>query len=457
MSWKARQRSKPEIIDPGPDTTVTIEDSVQTYGPFGTVVGSRILFCETMADVVGRRTYRFNPCVHERFRDSTIRVNELRVTHSAPYGETVYSFGGYGPFTEGLLPMLREFEYPINNWLDDVTALADHHFQNAVKEDSDLIETLVELREFWKGLMPRWRNWKLTLINLLDKLRKQFLKFTNAIQNGMSWWLAYNFFLKPTLEEMVRVLLDIEKAVKRWKWLVARAGKTTTVHYRAQPFKGEYAKGVTLSWGDGYWIIPITNPPQAPGAPAHVFHPNGGSDTGGGEEEDGGSGGQTVKVELVAHGKYSVTFTAWADCMIVIPDWMNDWTGPLLVWLKSIQALNPAKLIWALTKWTWLFDMFVSRRDKLTADLGGWNPFAGAITIKQFGSTLVFEHEGWVELINHSNGERMNLGKFSYSSFTRREGYPEVVHHAFRLPFGVYEGSILGSILGTRIEVPSGD
>lgn len=369
---------------------------------------------EYMKDTIGFLANDFNPCFHEKFKCNMYGVREFSETDPGTEATTHWKFSpqyvGYYP--KDIAPALRKLELPISEWIDDFEASADNHFVTAVQDDVSLINFLIEILETLEGNIKVL----LKLKELISTALKRFFDFLK--KHPGKHWLAWNFAIKPTIADIIALANSFRSANKRLKWLRARNHLDTKVKYRQGPWKHETSIFVDLDTLQG----PRQQPPSAFPLPFPTTR---------------------VRCDL----NIRVYPTAWAWVRFDIPDWaLEDVIGEGLVWSTVVGLMNPFKIIWEAIPFSWLIDWFRSKRNRLLDEIFNFSPLKDA-EIHAKGCSFRLGIKGTMYM---GDDYSTLVGDFTYQTFVRRPGYPEVDAQPIRVPFRWYNASILASLISQK-------
>jgi hypothetical protein len=385
-----------------------------------------------MVDTHGFLQDDFNPCYHERY----LGLYDFPYYISWTAADGVHQIStSYRRQLEDPVRDCRMIQLPLGTWLEDFSARAEHHFITLVETDYSLINFIIEMIELCEGNVN-------VLVSMKNAIESAIRGFRRAYERSGSYWLAWNFAIKPTLKDIWNMFHTYRRAQKRLEWLKKRNHKDTKVHYREGPRQFSGASLFEMAKDD------VTQPYYEP--PPELF----GDPPAWQEWYDWIVLKEHCEVEYEA----TVTLTAWAWIRFDIPDMLLEGMAGLGIVIAAMQGLyNPLAIGWEAVPFSWLIDWFRTEAHKLRelvkSDL---NPL-GYATLKQAGWTAKvkifgeFFHMGGTDSdpsVEYPNGwTRTAAGSFKYQLYNRQPNLPEVSDNPFRIPWEWYQASILASLI----------
>lgn len=397
--------------------------SLVTYTDRNGTPTTKILGCPTyrphweyMSDNIKKWQSDFNPCYHYKLINAGKPCSSLAVEVDPGVYE-YYSSDDGGIMTADILEACRNVDLGISAWLDDFGANALNHFTHAVMPDNtSLLNFIIELIELIEGN-----------VGILKKLEAKWLKaveiFNRMLARGDSYWLAFNFALKPTIGDLQNMLTVIERASKRIKWLADYNHKVIRLHYRESPRTFSGVLDTDVQW---YFRVAGGDPLNFPIPP-------------------GLHGQITYNTDLV--------LSAWADVRFNIPDWLlADWEAVGIAVLQMMGVYNPAKVVWEATPFTWLGEWFLNQRARLEKEKLSLAPYPPP-EILGMGHTLHYKKwfgESKLLVDGPSGTLETVLGPYSLDLYDRRPGLP-TGDPAVRPPvLNEWQTSIIAALASTR-------
>jgi hypothetical protein len=305
------------------------------------------------------------------------------------------------------LPSLRSLEMPpqYHQWLDDFSALAEHHFITAADDTHSLLNMIIELIEMCEGNIEEMREVGKKLLKAIASFKKMFAETGN-------FWLSWNFAIKPSLKDFYNLANSLENARKRLKWLRNHNHLDTKVKYRQGPLTFE----ATI-------VADIVHGPEA--IPPHVWMAKGGNNW---FQCD-------LEVTIVPAATGWVRFD--------IPDmYLDEDFGLGIIWSALNGLYNPLKVAWEAVPFSWLIDWFVNMRTRLQLEAANLSPLKDA-QLLACGYSLTTKAEGTVFYCSDVPNVRSEVGKLLYKCYNRRPELPHEEVFPFRIPLEWYNFSIL--------------
>lgn len=370
-----------------------------------------------MWDTHGYQQNWFNPVVNEKYKGASYEMPSL-----ADDEGTIVSFGEETPQFRDLIratyPGLTLAE------IDDLEFQSVQHLSILVSQDMDLFNFLREIVEALHGnlkIVIRFRDlytkMAAAFYDALQRARKQGLK------EASSYWLAWNFAIKPFLSDLRTLLCSYQTTVKRLEWMKL---KNHSIVYRTwgKKFKPSFDPHLWLS-GEPLFEITRTVPP--------------GSIRG-------------AYVQQVRFSEVEVSYLAHAKCRLDLPDYLLDNVrGVSSLWAAYQGLTNPVGVIWEMIPFSWLIDYFLSARTRLFQSMYDFNPFNSGLRVLEYGHTFHLKTKGAARVFNAAgNIVLSDAGGFEYDLYSRQSGLPQSEFHSyFRLPSDWYHLSIIGAV-GTK-------
>lgn len=357
----------------------------------------------------------FNPGYHVKFIQPGKPVDNLTVEVSpGSYEHYLFSKGGI-QVAPDILGVLRKHDFGIEDWIDDFSASAEDHFLTAVQDKNSLINFIIELIEVCEGNLKVAKT-------IGRKIETAIETFWRLFRKTGSYWVAWNFAWKPTINDIHSFFTTLQRAEKRVKWLREHNHRPTKVHYRQGPrdFSGVIST-------DSSWVHHVPG-----GTPFTISQPPG------------------MTCETTFDCK--ITLSAWAWVRYDIEDVylfsLEDAIGMTALIMQGVY--NPAKIVWEAIPWSWLVEWFTNQRAQLIKEklslaklvfpdstiLGtGWTLHLQKCT----GSTTL--------LIDGPSGTTRNdIGSYFLDIYDRRPGLP-TGDPAFRFDaLSAWQTSILAAI-----------
>jgi hypothetical protein len=375
----------------------------------------------------------YNPVWHEKYKGGS-SVTSPQIVDNATTGnsylETKYS----------ALNILREsFPVPPSELIDDYCVKAELTFKKATEAQGSLINFIIELIEALEGcgkILERLQNIWATMRAAFEAAYKRFR--ASGKSEAASYWLAWNFAVKPTISDIKNTILGLKAAVKRLEFLRKRNHKPTTMSFRRRDF-WQPPEALRL---DGPILPGIDQLESIGGVLHHRIRTH------------------RIQLELI---KYRVDLVIKGKVRFDIDDaYLEGGVGLGIVWSAMQGLYNPEKILWEAAPFSWLADYFVSARQKLLHELFDLSPLKDA-TILASGHSFKFMSKWRViqvidrdALYNVQTGEAVYdthhetaLYDCGYDVYKREPGFPQVEEHPLRIP-GWYQLSNLLALLLQR-------
>jgi len=372
-------------------------------------------------DVSGFRKFRWNPCYHFVYKGV---VNRPSAQMLPPIGAVTGNPGGYTP---DVLKHIREnLPWPPPEVLDDCAAMAQEHFEETTPVDTELANFIFEILLVVWGIIKNLGK----LVKLLKEIWENFTKeFQRLLKKGVSetdsHWLAWNFAVRPFIDDVQKLICSAERARKRLIWLQKNNGVPTEVKLRRRSVwdPGEVVQtiGPLGDYYEGMWNpLPGGVDPTANMIPAEY------------------------KIRYI---DYNIDFTAQATILFQVPPYLLEFPPACdVVWQSQQGFFNPLAIAWEQLPFSWLLDWFLSYRTKLWTKIGDLSPIPDAeILVSRHAFKVTFGWEVYVE--NSITNEIEVIGVGRCSMYRRSPGLPEVEASPFRIPWKWYNASILFALL----------
>jgi len=392
-----------------------------------------------MVDTHGFLQDDFNPCFHERY----VGVHNFPSSVSWTASDGVHQWAtSYRRQLDDPVAGCRSIDLHLGTWLQDFSARAENHFLVLVKTDYSLINFLIEMVQLMEGNVS-------ILSRLKEAIESAIAAFRRKFAETGSYWLSWNFAIKPTIADIKAMLNTYKRAIKRLKWLRERNHKDTKVHYREGPRfvsdTSEFPMAVDDVTQPYYEPTPVNIQPKPWLPPIYQEWP------------DWLLLQEKCEVEYDAE----VLLSAWAWIRFDIPDAYLEGIPALGIVISAMQGLyNPLAIGWEAVPFSWLIDWFRTEshrlREALKSDL---NPL-GHATILSVGWSAKVEILGKYYHrcgMTNSGGldppptpdewTRTEAGAFRYRLYNRQPGLPEVSDSPFSIPWEWYNASILASLI----------
>lgn len=377
----------------------------------------------------------WNPCFHEVY-SGQLNIQPISVTNG--------DVSGTMSFSEGFCirdALRASIPRPDENTLDDLAAMSENHFVNATGNGQEsLANFLIELYQACQGNIRALKKYGAKYKRAIDRFKEAYDRFLKrGYGQAASWWLAWNFAIKPIIGDLKRLACAYYRAVKRFKWLQARNHLPTKVQFRVKDcfdapdivVLENLLPKLTL-WADqGQICSDVTIPPI------------------------------NVPIEFdcwieLRKLTYELDYSATGWVRWDLPSWLFDNPGAGVSYLTAQQEgfTNPVKIIWNAIPYTWLIDWFVSYRTHLqenSADLGPYSDGTLLNSGHSFRLRSVWEVIVCVQPVNSGVAE-YSIGQVVYNTYTRVIGLPQAVANPFRVPWEGYNFSIITALLWQRRE-----
>jgi hypothetical protein len=368
---------------------------------------------ETMSDVIGLQQMWFNPVFHEKVTWDPFNV--YNVTDSIS-GDDVLTFS---TGTVSFLDEIRQnMPTPPVDTIDDLAAKSLDHFTTAVDSSHSLLNFIIELIQVLEGNIKNLQKARSLINAAMEAFRKAYAKAKrDGLSETASYWLAWNFAIKPTLKDIKAILCAVSQARKRLDWLRKQNGKPTYIKWGAKDFyTPDVFPEIMIDWFPEYRL----------GRGALAFSES------------------WIRIRCV---HYQIDYNSTGLVRFDIPAYLLEGIPGLgTVWAAYSGLYNPLKVIWEMIPFSWLVDWFMSYRTKLQAKLGDWSPLKDAEVIDS-GHSFKTRSEWIVEQTRDGGISWLFLSKVKYSAYIRHPGLPEVQSSPFRVPLEWYNVSILLSIV----------
>jgi len=366
---------------------------------------------ESMTDVIGLQQNWFNPVFHEK-----VTWDPFNVYNVTASGDDVLTF------STGTVSFLDEIRLnmpmPPVDTIDDLAAKSHDHFITAVDSSHSLLNFLVELIQALEGNLKNLQKAQSLIQAAIKAFRDAYAKaLRDGLTQAASYWLAWNFAIKPTLKDIKAILCAVSQSQKRLDWLRKQNGKPTFVKWGAKHFyTPDELPEIIIDWFPEYRL----------GRGALAV-----SDS-------------WIRIRCVDYWiDYNSTGLVRFD---IPPQFLEGIPGLGTVWAAYSGLYNPLKIIWEIIPFSWLIDWFMSYRTKLQAKLGDWSPLKDAELIDS-GHSFKSKSEWIVEQTRDGGISWLFLSKVKYSAYIRHPGLPEVQSSPFRVPLEWYNISILLSLV----------
>lgn len=374
-----------------------------------------------MHDTVGFPACDANPC-HNLKIQAIGKINPLSVISWVdPDGSWSESYG----LEKGIMPpaMSSVVDYisipGLSYWIDNFSALSEHHFKTAVEMDDSLLNFLIELIELCEGNIEKLKK-------VADVVEKAIELFRITYKKTGDYWLSWNFAIKPTISDVKNILLSLVHAMKRLDWLKKRNHLDTKIKYRQGPRTFESS----FSIPEEALIKPILDQTKAyPGNPTVVTLPV--------------PSDWQLTLECSVTSEVALASQGWVR--FDIPDeFLDGPEGIGIVW-SALQGLyNPLKVVWEAVPFSWLIDWFVDMRTRLQLEAADFSPLKDAKIISTCWS-LRSQHK--IEMVwrVQANGSvyYVDCGMLVASLYNRQPDLPIAAGSPFVVPIEWYNLSIL--------------
>lgn len=377
-----------------------------------------------ISDIVGLRTYPYNPCGHFKAVFPKCKVDYL-VSRPDPLGATrSYQLAGltYLPRQDWPVFVDSAFSETMLERMSGYAPRANYHMVTAVRQEVDLPSFLIELFAPFKKLLAAAKTFWETFSSKCKELigaywaerRRHLARGINDID---SHWLAWNFAILPSLKDLRALIYSYSIVMKRLKHLRAINGKIVRVNYRERPII------------DLEFTIPMMElVSEDPGAP------------------------KDLPFVFVFKGSCKLTMTSWAHAQFNIPlDLLNGVPGLSLAWAVYTGVLNPVGTAWEQTNFSWVLDWFRDTESKLEQKKVSLSPFPPAVISGQ-GSTLYREYLGTLEIVDiNDDTNRYPVGAARFAIYDRREGdFAQFIEQPNLSDITLHQLSLIGAVATQR-------
>jgi hypothetical protein len=391
----------------------TDQFGVQTDYVYG--VENWIHHLETFDDVVDGKKSDFNPGYHVHFIQPGKPIDDVTIEVS-PGAYVHYLFSNGGTQAVDILGVLRKHDFGIEDWIDDFGANAEDHFLTAVQDKNSLINFIIELIEVCEGNLKVAKT-------ISRKIETALETFWRIFKKTGSYWVAWNFAWKPTINDIHSFFTTLQRAEKRVKWLREHNHRPVKVHYREGPrdFSGVISTDAT-------WVH------RVPGGTPHDI---------------------PIPPQLHSEISYEckISLSAWAWVRYDIEDVylfsLDDAIGMCALIMQGVY--NPAKIVWEAIPWSWLVEWFTNKRAELIKEkLSLAKLIFPDSTILGTGWTLHLQKcvGSSTLLVDNASGgtARYDIGSYFLDLYDRRPGLP-TGSPAFRFDaLSAWQTSILAAI-----------
>lgn len=390
-------------------------------------------FYQNMVDVCNLPQNWYNPVWHEKYKGANAETSPTIVDNATTgnsYLATKYS----------ALNILRE-QFPVPpSWLiDDYAVKAELLFVKATDAQGSLINFIIELIEALEGcgkivfrLQKIWEAMRAAFEAAFKRFR------ASGKSEAASYWLAWNFAVKPTIQDIKNTILGLKAAIKRLEFLRRRNHKPTTMSFRRRDF----------------WSPPEhlrLDGPILPGIDQLEYQ---------GSDLCHRVRTHRIVLELLS---YKVDLVIKGKVRFDIDDaYLEGGVGLGIVWSAMQGLYNPEKILWEAAPFSWLADYFVSARQKLLHELFDLSPLKDA-TILASGHSFKFKTR-WkvIQVIDRDFLYNMTKSEYIYDTthetplydcdydiYKREPGFPVGEENPLRIP-GWYQLSNLLALLLQR-------
>lgn len=321
---------------------------------------------------------------------------------------------------------------PDDNTMDDLAAMSENHFRNAVDNTGESLATFfIELIQSVEGNLKALKKYSTLWEKCQKKYQDAYERYLRSGHSGpASAWLAWNFAIKANVGDLRRLLCSFHRARLRFEWLKQRNLKPTKIKFR---------KLGCFTPNGPFQLNGYTNP--------KVWY----SDTEHACALPGTAAGIDVESYLeLEPAEYQLDYHAVGFVIFSIPEWVFDETGKgqVIVWMAQEGFTNPVKILWNSIPYTWIADWFVSYRTHLQEQSLDLSPLKDASVIYtahsfKLKSTWNVKHVWWDDEGRHEDA----LGSVQYDTYVRKIGLPVSTENPFRVPWSGYNLSIIAALV----------
>jgi len=312
---------------------------------------------------------------------------------------------------------------PPTEVMDALAKQAEDHFRTSVKPEVLLYNFVIELIETCQGNLEKAKGAYATILRISQEFRRKYLEFlAKGLSNADSFWLAWNFAIKPFLSDLRKILCSMSKAMKLLKYLIENNGKARIVRHRRNdayhPDPGE------LYWNLGPFqdfAINSWDPDNPPweGGPVPVRN-------------------DSPDELIIQFENYDLTYTAQATVIVEIPEYKLRDGGAFLVWESMMGLDRPFAAIWEAIPFSFIIDWFTGTIKDLSAWLDqsvtvAWPP----AQILRADHTFKLKVDVRVRIRHAFSGEYDDLGTGHYTRYVRMHGLPYGKPSLFEQPNNV--------------------
>lgn len=344
---------------------------------------------EYMADVVGSKQSEYNPCKHWKLLTAFEPITHL--VYGGLLGDTQLVFNLAYPPGPYLHEILSDTVFLSVQDLDDFSAEAEDHFRTVVDDDQSLINFIIELIDICQLQID-------SLIALSKKAARAFKSFWSIFKKSGSYWVAWNFAIRPFIRDVKGFLDQVHRARKRLRWLKKHNHKPVKVRFQ-WPVKEFSIPALNVGA-----IIPWSPDPNYNDPPINHEHNEPGT--------------------FYANIEGTVKLRSWAHIKFDIPDYLlDDMIYAMGMIIATMQGIyNPVKIAWEAIPFSWLIDWFSSKRTQLQRELASMDPF-GTADILAVGWSAKVKAFGFVDCIRSPEPD-IPIGNFQWEMYLRTPGLP---------------------------------